>query len=230
MGSIDERVLAVGVLAALQNASLGLLALLLAFTFSMAVARYEARKQLVLEEANAIGTTALRAGLLPEGRREAARAGLREYVAARLAFHEARRGTPGYEAALAATARGQQQLWSLAAAAVAADPHALPASLFAQSLNDTIDASEKRMAARENRVPGTVLALLLAVAVLALGFVGGGAGLAGRRRLVSTSLFALMLALVVTLVVDIDQPREGLVRVQQESMHRLEASLAAEGR
>lgn len=254
MGSIDERLLAVAVLAllllaaeagyrigrrpaaaaggtehlgALQNAALGLLALLLAFTFSMAVSRYEARKHLVLEEANAIGTTALRAQMLPQPQRAAALVALRDYVATRLAFHEARRGDPAYQQALAGAAHDQQALWELATSASAADPHSLPVSLFVQSLNDTIDVGEKRLVARESHVPDTVLVLLLVVAVLALGFVGCGAGLAGHRRWPSTSLFALMLALVVTLVVDIDRPRQGLIRVQQESMLRLQASLGA---
>lgn len=213
---------------ALQSAALGLLALLLAFTFSMAVSRYDTRKQLVMEEANAIGTTVLRTSLLPEPQREQARASLRAYVAARLAFYEAGEEGVQVDAALAEAGREQARLWALATDVAAQDPRSVSAGLFIQTLNDSIDLAEKRLVAYESHVPGTVMALLLLVSVLAFAFLGYGSALAGARHFRSTAVFALLVTLVVTLVLDIDRPRGGLIRVSQASMQRLAASLAAE--
>lgn len=213
---------------ALQSAALGLLALLLAFTFSMAVSRYDTRKQLVMEEANALGTTALRTSLLPEPQRQQARASLRAYVAARLAFYEAGEDGARVDAALAAGAREQARLWALATEVATQDPRSVPAGLFIQTLNDSIDLAEKRLVAYESHVPGTVMALLLLVSALAFGFLGHGSALAGARHFASTAVFALLVTLVVTLVLDIDRPRGGLIRISQASMQRLAASLAAE--
>jgi hypothetical protein len=213
---------------ALQGAALGLLALLLAFTFSMAVSRYDTRKHLVMEEANAIGTTALRTSLLPEPQREQARAALKTYVAARLAFYEAGEDSAQVDAALASTAREQRRLWSLATDVAALDPRSVPAGLFVQTLNDSIDLAEKRLVALESHVPGTVMALLLIVSTLSFGYLGYGSALAGARHFASTGVFALLVTLVVTIILDIDRPRGGLIRVSQASMQRLAASLDPE--
>jgi len=212
---------------ALQGAALGLLALLLAFTFSMAVSRYDTRKQLVMEEANAIGTTALRTSLLPEPQRQQARASLKAYVASRLAFYEAGEEGGQVDAALAAGAREQERLWALATDVAAQDPRSVSAGLFIQTLNDSIDLSEKRLVALESHVPGTVMALLLLVSVLSFGFLGYGSALAGTRHSRSTAVFALLVTLVTTIVMDIDRPRGGLIRISQASMERLAASLPA---
>jgi hypothetical protein len=213
---------------ALQGAALGLLALLLAFTFSMAVSRYDTRKHLVMEEANAIGTTALRTSLLPEPQRQQARASLRSYVDARLAFYEAGEDGGQVAAALAAGGREQEKLWALATDVAAQDPRSVSAGLFIQTLNDSIDLAEKRLVAYESHVPGTVIALLLLVSVLAFGFLGYGSALTGARHARSTAVFALLVTLVVTIVMDIDRPRGGLIRISQASMQRLAASLSAE--
>jgi len=210
---------------ALQAASLGLLALLLGFTFAMAVSRYDARKALVLDEANAIGTTYLRAGLLPAAQQEEIRKLLKSYVAARLEFYEARVDASRLAAAGAAAARIEGELWKLAGSAVALDARSVPAGLFVQSLNELIDLNEKRRVALDNRVPAVVLYLLYAVSVGALGFIAYGYGLAGRRRHGSTMAFALLVAMVLTVILDLDRPRRGLILVSQESMLRLKASL-----
>ena len=212
----------------LQGAALGLLALLLAFTFSMAVSRYDTRKQLVMDEANAIGTTALRTSLLPEPQRGQARASLKAYVAARLAFYGAGEDGARVDAAQETTAREQQRLWALATDVAAQDPRSVPAGLFVQTLNDSIDLAEKRLVALESHVPGTVMALLFIVSTLSFGYLGYGSALAGARHFASTAVFGLLVTLVATIILDIDRPRGGLIRVSQASMQRLAASLAAE--
>jgi len=209
---------------ALQNALLGLLALLLGFTFAMAVTRFEARKVLVVEEANAIGTTFLRSQYLPELRRQAIARLLKEYVAARLAFNEMRDERVRV-AAEATTSRMQRELWSHAAEVAMQQPTSEPVGLFIHSLNQAIDKREEIRAARDNHVPESVLWLLVGVTAVALAFVGYGSGLTGRRRFVLNAVFALLIALVLTIILDLDRPREGLIRVSQASMIRVKATM-----
>ena len=212
----------------LQNALLGLLALLLGFSFAMAVTRYDLRKSLVLKEANAIGTNYLRTEFLPADQGRVARKLLRTYVDARLTYVDTRTKEANLEEIYTATAALQAQLWSIATAAGIQDPRSIPAGLFISSLNDVIDVSEERRTALEDHVPGAVLALLIAVSCGALGFIGSSSGLAGRKQRVPTITFTIMSALVLVVILDMDRPRHGLIQVSQGSMLRLQASLAAD--
>lgn len=209
----------------IQGSVMGLLALLLGFTFAMAVSRYDLRKSLVLEEANAIGTTYLRTQFLaPEQQREAADL-LKRYVVARLDFYNAGIDNNRLDAANAEAARIENRLWQTAVAASAADPRSVSTGLFVQALNDVIDNQEKRQTAFENHVPNTVNGLLLVVSVIALSLMGYGCGLNGRRHGVTNSIVALLLALVFTAILDIDRPRRGLIQVSQNSLLRLQDTL-----
>jgi len=209
----------------LQGSMLGLLALLLGFTFAMAVSRFDTRKALVLEEANAIGTTLLRASLLPEPAQQEVPLQLAAYVDARLAFYAAGVDPARLAAANASAARLERQLWSLGSAAAQADVRSVPVGLFIQSLNEVIDVREKCRVALDNHVPEAVIHLLLVSSCVALALVAYGCGLSRRRRFVSNATFALLLALVLTTILDIDRPRRGLIQVSQDSLVRLKASL-----
>lgn len=215
---------------ALQAAVLGLLALLLGFTFLMAVSRFDTRKSLVLDEANAIGTSFLRSKLLPAVQRDEAPGLLRAYVAARLAFDSARNDLDRIETANAEASRIEGQLWTLAAAAASQDQRSVPTGLFIQSLNEVIDIREKRQAALDNHVPEAVIYLLLTVSVAALCLVAYGCGLANRRRMASNAIVGLLIALVLTIILDIDRPRRGLIQVSQDSLLRLKATLEQDAR
>ena len=156
----------------LESAMLGLLALMLAFTFSMALSRFEARRDALLNEANSIGTTALRARLLPEPQRSETLKLLREYVQIRLDI--VRRGTslaeltPGIDRSNAL----QEALWQQAKAVASKDKAAVPTGLFIQSLNEMIDDQGKRLSALRNRIPNSVLFTLFAIAAVAGAFAG----------------------------------------------------------
>lgn len=210
---------------ALQAALLGLLALMLGFAFAMAVSRFDTRKALVLEESNAIGTTYLRARLLPEPQRQELKQLLHSYVDARLAFYDAGTDRVRLGAANTAAAQLSERLWSVAAGLAEKDPRSVPLGLFVRSLNDVIDLHEKRLQALENHVPEAVLYILFAVAAVALGFIGYGCGLDGQRRAVSTALVSTLIALVFMVIIDIDRPRRGLIKVSQDSMVRLKQSI-----
>jgi hypothetical protein len=212
---------------ALQAATLLLLALLLGFTFAMAVSRFDTRKALVVEEANAIGTTLLRARFLPESQRREVAELLEEYVSVRLAFYQAGIDPQRLQAASDAAARLDTRLWAVAVAVAARAERSVPVGLFIQSLNDLIDDNEKRRVALENHVPESVILLLFIVSCVALGFVAYGCGLTGRRHFVMNAIFAMLIAMVITVIMDIDRPRRGLVTVSQDSMVRLRATLDA---
>ena len=213
---------------ALQAALLGLLALLLGFTFAMAVSRFETRKSVVLDESNAIGTAWLRAQLLPLPQRQDIRKLLKAYLVARIEFHDAGINHAQFSAASATTSRLQNQIWTLAAAAAEQDPRSIPTGLFIQSLNEMIDLSETHRIVLDNHVPDTVVYLLLVVSLGSLGFIAYGSGLSGHRRSCSTAIFALLVALVLVTILDMDRPRRGLIRVNQDSMLRLKEALDAQ--
>lgn len=215
---------------ALQAAVLGLLALLLGFTFAMAVSRFDTRKALVLDEANAIGTAYERARFLPRPIRDKVERLLLAYVVARLDFYEAGTDSFRLEAASGAAARLAEEMWSLTEAALAQDSRSITTALFIQALNEVSDIREKRLVAMDDHVPETVIYLLFTVSLVALGLIAYNCGLAGRRRMLSNTVFALLIALVLTTILDIDRPRRGLIKVSHESLVRLKAALVTDHR
>ena len=221
-------------LTVLQTALLGLLALLLGFNFAMASSRFEARKTLIQDEVTVIGSTYLRAKLLPSDLRGKVSALLKDYVSARIEFMRAGTDEKRLKAASASSRTIEDQLWNLAAAAEAqgeataaeAQGEATAAmNLVIQSLTDVYNVNEKRRAEQDDHVPATVINLLLVVAIGALGFIAYSYGLGHRRRHGSTAVFAILIAMVFTITLDLDQPRSGFIRVGEESMLRLQEDL-----
>lgn len=209
---------------ALQGALLGLLALLLGFSFAMAQARYDARRALVVEEANAIGTAYLRAQLLPGPAAPEAADALRRYVDVRLTHLGERVDEPALREAIVKTEQLHDYLWTRAAKAARQDPSPI-ASLFVASLNEVIDLHARRLAAFRNHVPEAVFLLLYCVAAVAMAVTGYAAGLGGHRGFWPTVTTAVLIAVVIVVVMDLDRPRRGLITVSQQSMVDLRDSL-----
>ena len=207
----------------MQASLLGLLALLLGFSFAMAQSRFDLRKQLVIDESNAIGTARLRAGVVgDEGGRDLQRL-LDEYVAARLRGYRSR-DDAGLQAAIDRSLALQREMWARMTELARERPQSLPVSLLMQALNDVIDLQAKRVAAGRNHVPVPVLLMLLVVAAVTMGWVGAGVGVGvGQRRGTGRALIlSLLIALVVGVIVDLDQPRGGgLIRISQASLAEL---------
>jgi hypothetical protein len=210
---------------ALHGAVLGLLALLLGFTFAMAVSRYEERKTLMTDQANAIGTAALRGKLLPHPHADRSAVLFREYVDSRLQYNTAGRDDAMVETAEARASKLEDELWGISRTLLTEDPRSQPASLFTQALNEVIDIREKRRFALNDRVPGAVTVMLFIVSMVAMGLVAYGCGLTGRRRPLANLTFACLIALVLTIILDIDAPRVGFVTVNPESLLRLQQSM-----
>lgn len=206
---------------AMVGATLGLLAFMLAFTFGMAASRFDTRKQLVLDEANAIGTTYLRTAMLPE-RRDDIRALLRSYVDARL---EAVRSGQVAEQILGSE-NIQGQLWSAATSVGLQHPDSIVVGLFVQSLNEVIDLHAKRVTAGlRNRIPGPIWLALLTIATLSLGVMGYHSGLVGTSRSLAIIVVAVTFSAVIALVADLDRPQEGTLTVSQQALIDLRQSM-----
>jgi hypothetical protein len=211
----------------LESAMLGLLALIIGFTFAMALTRFEARRDAVLNEANAIGTTALRARLLPEPNRTETLKLLREYVQIRLDVIESGSSLAEQKNAIDRSNAIQEALWQQAKSMVAKDNGMVPTGLFIQTLNEMIDDQAKRLAALRNRVPNVVLLGLFGIAVVAAGFAGYASGFDARRTRPPVYIMALLVSSVIFLILDLDRPSSGFIRNDQQSMIDTAASIAA---
>lgn len=199
----------------LVGSLLALMAFLLAVTMGMASDRFDTRRSLVLEAANSIGTTYLRAGFLPAPADEEVRNLLREYAPLRV--------NTGDLAQLRANFGRSQEilddLWAITEELEPTQGDRPTFALFVDSLNATIDLHETRIAAIiYARVPETVLLLLVLGSALTLGMVGYSAGLTRRRSPITSVVLVIVLGAVITLIVDLDRPRDGLLQVSQQPL------------
>jgi len=201
-----------------EAAILGLLALLIAFTFSMALSQFEGRRDALLNEANAIGTTALRARLLPTPHNTECLKLLREYIQIRLDIARSTPSSPEVATAIARSNAIQEALWQQVKAVAAKDNAMVPTGLFIQSLNDMIDSQEKRVSATANRVPNIVLTALYAIAIFAGAFSGYASGLEVQRARLPIYAMAVLVAAMILLIQDLDRPSVGFIKVNQQPM------------
>lgn len=200
-------------LGALEGAVFGLLGLVVAFTFSSAAARFDSRRQLIAQEANAIGTAYLRLDFLAAADRLSLQASFRSYLDARLAQTQAEPGTAAAAAAEREALRLQGVIWEGAVAAVPKAPLPSAPMLLVPALNEMIDITTTRsMAARLH--PPSVVNVMLFVLALA-GALLAGFGTAGNRirSWLHELGFAAIIAVTVFVIIDLEHPRRGLIRI-----------------
>jgi hypothetical protein len=201
-----------------------MLALIIAFTFSMAISRYDQRKNYEEEEANAIGTEYVRADLLPAADAAKVRALLRDYLDQRVLFYITR-DEQQIRQINARTAQLQTELWSAILAPVAAQPTP-PVALVVSGMNDVLNSQGYTQAAWWNRIPVAAWVLMAAIAICCNLLVGYGV-----RNVKPGDLLLLVLPLVVSisffLIADIDSPRNGVIRVNPQNLTSLVESLQA---
>ena len=194
---------------------LGMLAFVMAFTFSMASTHHVARKQDVLTEATTIGTAYLRADLLGDVQGAQLKRLLREYVDVRL-----RTARPGgdLKAGVSRSLEIQGLAWALVSSAAREDSNRY-AALVVTSVNDVIAMHERRLTdALHARIPGGIWLGLMAITVLAMGTLGLQVGLSGKRRLVGIIPIALAFSVLVTLILDLNRPQGGFITVSQQPL------------
>lgn len=205
------------------SAVLGLLALLIAFTFGLALNRHEERRALVVTEANALGTAWLRTALLDDP--VPVRALMREYTRERVAYGHTDGATRDAHAARAAQL--QSRLWDAVLQRLAPQRGTAAVPVVVAPFNEAFDAATSRQAALEARLPDTVLLALGLYCVMSAGMLGFTLAASGvRDRLPPVMLFAL-LTLAVGLVLDLDRPRSGSIQVPQGAMHEVLGTMEA---
>ena len=207
----------------IQAGTLGLLALILGFTFNMALQRYSNRSEAVITEANAIGTTMLRTNLLPEPYDSIAYAELQKYIILRLQVSNADYAMVTEQEDLnKQTKKLQQDIWMIAVQASRIDSRSVTTGYFISSLNNMIDAYGKRNALLALHVPEVILFLLFIVFIMSGALMGYASGLGKKRTTVPAILMTFLICLVVFIIIDLDRPKRGIIRVNQESMLNLQ--------
>lgn len=216
----------IGHIRAILGSVLGLLALLLSFTFAMSADRYNVRRELVVRDANALGGLYLQSDLLPEAPRKAFKQLLRQAVdlRAQIAFlhHDETNNETGQ--AMAHFERINEQMWEII--------KALPESRSSLHTNDmftglinAMSIFRERMFSWESRVPDPVIWLLLLGALIAMGAIGFFGGLGNHRGLPARIAVTLLLCGTIYVVLDLDKPHQGIMRVSQSPMLHLKRIL-----
>jgi hypothetical protein len=200
--------------------TLTLLGLIIGFTFSMAVSRYDQRKNYEEEEANAIGTEYVRAGLLPAADAVKVRTMLTDYLDQRILNYTSRDSQQLRQIDVQTT-RLQTEMWSVVARAATLQPTPLMA-LAVSGMNDVLNSQGYAQAAWWNRVPIAAWSLLITISIFCNLLIGYGAH--GRSALLFLIL-PIALSIAFFLIADIDSPRGGIIRVLPQNLHSLAGSL-----
>jgi hypothetical protein len=208
----------------LQGALLGLVGLILAFGLTLAVGRYENRRAAVVSEANAIGTTYLRAQMLAEPERSQSLALLRRYTDLALVVSGSVPGSDALQRTAAAQSVVQRRLWRLAGVSVAAAPTDTAPRLYVETLNEMIDQQTVRLAALNNRVPGAVLGLEVIAAAIAVGLLALYLSVLGRGPLAVIAA-AVLVTLLLLVTLDLDRPTRGIITIPATPLEALRASM-----
>jgi hypothetical protein len=208
----------------LQGALLGVVGLILAFGLSLAVSRYENRRASIVEEANTIGTTYLRAETLPEPIRTRSLRLLVDYTESAVRLADNVPGSSEERAAAADEQATQRELWALGGQALETAPVASAPRLYIETLNEMIDAQTVRVAALNNQVPIAVFILEVLGAALALGLLGAYLAIIGRG-VIAVALASLLVSFLLLVIADLDRPTRGMIRVPDTALRNQLASM-----
>lgn len=207
-------------LKAINGMLMGLLGLLLAFTFSMANSRFDDRRHLVIEESNIIGTTILRTDMYPDSMRNLLRSTLKDYVESRIAFYEA---GMNFKKAMSEYQNGQvlsAKIWQIATNYAKKDDMTTRTSQLIPSINEMIDITSTRLAAGEGTIPDSIMYFLYVLCVGSSFLLGYDHE--GRVDKVTVSVLALTLSATVFTIVDLDRPRSGLINMDRPNQKIVE--------
>jgi hypothetical protein len=210
---------------AIQSSILGILALLLGFTFSLSLERFDSRSQAVVNEANAIGTASLRAQLLPQEVRQEVKTQMKQYIDLRIQESAISLAEPeARQALLDKTIKAQNALWALATQASEIDPNAVKTGLFIQALNEVFDNFSARNANLDRHVPEEVLSLLYVTFLMAGAIIGYASGFSKHRPSVVSYIMVMLIVMLVYLILDLDKPRRGWIAVSQAPLISLKSA------
>lgn len=205
----------------IEGSLLGLLALLLAFTFSMAASRYEARRNVMLTEANDIGTVVLRCDLYPDSTRHNLRMYLKDYIEARINYFQAGENLSQERAALASTETIGNLLWAEVAKASKVKDNYVASNQMIPSINAMLDIVTNRTAEKNATVPDSILWLLFLLCIIC-SFILGFQKSKARNPFIVNMVFALMVCACIHLIIDLDRPRKGLINMQDTQQYMID--------
>jgi hypothetical protein len=214
---------------AIAGSILGLAAFMLAFTFGIVSERHDHKKALVREDAVALRTAWQRSDFLPDTDRTQAAALLRHYVELRVQYAEEGTLEPeDVKSFLSETQRIQDRLWTMAVANARQDMNSDVAALYIESLNEVNGIHASRVAVGiQARVPSEIWLVLYSITILGMMGVGYQTGIAGSKRSLARPILALSFALVFALIASLDRPDSGVIKVTQQPLIDLRASMAA---
>jgi hypothetical protein len=199
-------------------AMIGMLSLIIGFTYSMAGERFNNRKELIVNEANAIGTAYLRSKLIPSPEKEIIGETLRQYADARIEVNTLSENNQDLTQATARTKALQEKIWAAVISLSDKGEKIVLVSSLTQSLNPLFDLQEKAIAARIYRVPSVILLLLFLETIISLGIVGYGCGLSGKRLLIPILIMIVFILISIYVIVDLDRPTRGFIKASQQSL------------
>jgi len=197
----------------IEGSLLGLLALLLAFTFGMSASRYESRRAVMLSEANNIGTVILRCDLYPDSTRNKLRTYLKEYVEVRIAYFQAGTDDTKERNAIQATEKWDGMIWSTVAEASKVKDNLVASNQMVPALNAMIDIVTTRNAEKNATVPDSILWLLFLLCIIS-SFILGFQKSISRNPYIISIVFALMVCACIQVIIDLDRPRQGFINMQ----------------
>ena len=203
-------------LGTVEGAVFALLGLLIAFTFSGAASRFDERRKLVVEEANNIGTAWLRIDLLPEASQLPVRQVFRKYLDSRIETYRKLPDVAAAQAEFSKSVKLQDEIWALAVKGCSESGSTAPSMLLLPAINAMIDITTTRAMASQFHPPKIVFVLLVALSLTAALLAGYSMGAVGRKRSwIHIAGFALVMVITVYVIIDIEYPRFGFIRVDQ---------------
>lgn len=206
----------------IQGSIIGMIALLLGFSFSIATGRYNDRSRFVVDEANSLLGCYLRAGLLHEPARTRIRDLMRQYLDYRVAFMKYPLHSAGSERADSAMNAATVRLWSEVTHALQSDPAASGPSNIVAAADEVVKTAAIRAWGVRNRLPASVLVLLTLCLVISSALVGYSSAEDGRRHTALWMAMNVIVLLVVFVILDFDRPMRGLIDVDQSPLIRIQ--------
>ena len=194
----------------IRNATLALVSFLIGFAFAGAGSRFIERQDMIVKEANAIGTAWLRAVMLPEPQKSELRVALKQYAADRSELVK-NYDSDDFPVLLAKAVGAQKRVWQAGVAGVGSDRQLV--NFVMPPLNDVIDSHSAHLSAAHRHVPTLIIVVIVIMAALAMGMVGYDNGLVRKRYILLSCVFGLIAATSLWMTIDLDRPRHGLIRV-----------------
>ena len=202
---------------AVESSIFGILGLILAFTFTGTLSRYENRVNLVLKEANAIGTAYDRLDLLSKNDQDKLRPLYKEYVQSRINVFENYENRQLSNSYFSQGLKLQRQIWEISNASVLVDKNPGIITLVLGSTNDMIDVANERLQATRTRPPTIVYVLLFALALASAFMVGQNMSVSQRRPLFYMVIFCVTISLITYIILDLENPRLGLTKISEQA-------------